>query len=363
MKATLFLIISIFFFQEVTSQHKVYNYRPDIVGFDSLIHSTDYDKKPGFSLIVIRKDSIIFKRSRGLTNLDNAATLINEHTPFNIASISKTFTASAIMKLREQKKLSLSDPVSKYITELPDYMSPIRIYHLLTHTSGIPDYERAPETFINDNDDAVRLLKMKSDLEFSPLTNYSYSNRSYVLLALVIERVTGMTYSDYLKAVFFDPLQMMDTYVTGDSELNNLERAIGYSLDEESQKYDLNDSIKDKTYGSTGIYSSTSDLFKWYKALKHATILKPSSIRLMFTYPVTTSGQFSYIGMGWFNESLGRRSPSLSGLQKRGAIGVSFGFRGIMEMYIDNDFGYICLSNNGELPEFIGGTLASYFFK
>src|SRR5262249_50434611 len=158
-----------------------------------------------------------FSRGYGLANLDHGLPITSDSV-FDVASISKQFTAMAILLLEREGKLSLEDDVRKYIPDLPDYGHPMRLRHLLHHTNGVRDYIglltwAGLENDRVTDDDVLLLLHQQKALNFVPGTQWQYSNAGYFLLAVVVKRVSGMKFSTFAKERIFDPLGMKSTVV------------------------------------------------------------------------------------------------------------------------------------------------------
>src|SRR5438067_793182 len=216
---------------------------------------------PGASVIVIHRGEIALRRSYGLAEVEREVR-VTPKTNFRLASVSKQFTAAAIEQLVERGKLSYDDPITKSLPSLPSYARAITIRHLLTHTSGLIDYEDlipATATKQIHDDDVLRLIEQTDHTYFAPGTSYRYGNSGYVLLGLIVAKVSGRSFASYLKHEIFEPLSMHDTlaYEEGKSTIAN--RAYGYA--HEKDKFVRRDqSITSATLGDGGIYSSADDL-------------------------------------------------------------------------------------------------------
>jgi CubicO group peptidase (beta-lactamase class C family) len=207
-------------------------------------------------------------------------------TKFRLGSITKQFTATAILQLVEQGKLSVDDPISKYYADAPPAWAKVTIKHLLTHTSGIPSYTGLPTFFATGSKLPLTpegLIKLTRDLplEFEPGTKYAYDNTGYVILGYVIEKVSGETYADYVAKHIFAPLGMKDTgYDVSGVILRH--RASGYQGSKDGWR---NADYLDMTlpYAAGSLYSTTGDLMIWDRALVDGKILTPASRQAMFT--------------------------------------------------------------------------------
>lgn len=291
-------------------------------------------KAAGFSgaLHIAKGGDILLSKGYGMANYEWNI----PNTPqvrFQIASVSKSFTAAAIMLLEEKGLLSVNDALAKFIPDYPDGEK-ITIHHLLTHTSGIPnvndfpDYDRKSR-FPNTLDQIISMFKNKALIQ-EP--GSSYSNSNYNLLAYIIEKVSGQSYGDFLHENIFDPLGMQNTGHPAKAETLVPNRASGYApageIDLERAPY-LDWTIKT---GNGSLYSTVEDLYKWDRALYTERILKKETLDKIFQRYVDN------VGYGWFvRERLGRRVAAINGR--------SPGFASYLERYIDDDACIIILSN------------------
>jgi CubicO group peptidase (beta-lactamase class C family) len=215
-------------------------------------------------------------------------------TPCYLASLSKQFTAMAVMMLMERGKLAYDDPLSKYFPDLPPDARKIIIRQLLNHTSGIPDYvglglEHPGLT----NTEVLAALAKQDVLDFPPGSKYHYSNSGYVLLAVIIEKVSGEPYALFLKQNIFDRIGMTHTFVDDGSHAGLPPRARGYN------RFGANDDYNLATCGEGGIYASVQDMFAWDHALYTDTLVKRSTLSEAFSRPQLTDGTLSAYGFGW----------------------------------------------------------------
>lgn len=288
------------------------------------------------AVLIARKGNVLLSKGYGMANVE----LDVRNTPqtrFHIASISKTFTAAAIMLLEERGLLRLTDPLTKYI---PDYPTgdKITIHHLLVHTSGITNVNDLPEynersRFAQTPASLIELFKNKP-LNFQPGARYSYSNSNYNLLAYIIEKTSGKSYGEFLKTNIFDPLGMRDTGHDGNPVAIIKNSATGYTpagtTDLEKVPY-LDWSAKT---GNGSLYTTVADLYKWDRALYTDKILKQSSREKIFTPQVDGS-----VGYGWFiGTRFNRKVIRMSGR--------SPGFQCEINRYTDDDVCVIVLGNN-----------------
>jgi CubicO group peptidase (beta-lactamase class C family)/PKD repeat protein len=266
---------------------------------DSLVQVIDSIVKtilpPCFTgeILIARNDTIIYERY--IVCDDDTVTV---HTAFDLASITKTFTAMAILKLMEEGKLSLDDKVVKYIPSFP--LPGVTIRMLLSHTSGIEDYIKFmgesdwDKTVIVTNKDIIRFIAdNKNKVQIGePGKKFDYSNTNYVLLATIIEAISGESYSEYLTTTFFKPLKMDDTYVLN---LQNYPRS-RKSYYKNGKRYELR--YLDLVYGDKNVYSTVRDLKKWDEALRKG-LFKKSTLDLAYGVGGVTTAFVSSYGLGW----------------------------------------------------------------
>src|SRR5438046_4448133 len=230
---------------------------------DALFHEFDQADVPGAAVLVIQGGRPILAKGYGLADLEKKIPCTTD-TNFRLASLTKQFTAMAVLILAEQEKLSLEDHLPKFFPEFPAYGKTISLDHLLTHTSGLPDYEdHIPDgTVIPLSDrDVLFILRQQSKTDFPPGAQFHYSNSAYALLALIVESVSGKTFPAFVKEKIFNPLGMTNSivYVAGLSWVSN--RAYGYVNG--TSGWELSDqSVTSAGLRDGGIYSSVADRFK-----------------------------------------------------------------------------------------------------
>ncbi len=255
---------------------------------------------PGASVLVVRDGVALLRSSYGLADLETGAAT-TPCTNYRLASVSKQFTAAAVLLLAEEHRLRLDDRLRHWLPTLPRTADAIRLHHLLTHTSGLIDYEDlmdpADSRQVRDAD-VLRLLENEPRTHFPPGTGYRYSNGGYALLALVVERATGRGYAQVLRERIFRPLGMEQTlaYEAGRSEV--AQRAYGHRFaDGRWQRADQD--TTSAVLGDGGIYSSIDDLARWDAALDDGRLLGAVSRRLAFTPATATDDPDVHYGFGW----------------------------------------------------------------
>jgi CubicO group peptidase (beta-lactamase class C family) len=255
---------------------------------------------PGASLLVIRDGKPVVRRSYGQSNLEDHIAATPE-TNYRLASVTKQFTAAAILLLIQDGKVALDDPLKKWLPSLPSAVDSVTITHVLTHTSGIIDYEDVmPAGTVAQLHDAdvLRLLEAQDSTYFKPGASYRYSNSGYSLLALIVQRASGKSFATFLRERVFMPLGMSHTvaYVEGISTVSN--RAFGYTM-KDGVWTRRDQSTTSAVLGDGGIYSSIDDLAKWDAALYDTRLLSDDSRRLAFTPHTATDQPDVKYGFGW----------------------------------------------------------------
>lgn len=255
---------------------------------------------PGASLLVVRDGVPVIRRAWGLSNLEDGIAATPE-TNYRLASVTKQFTAAAILLLTEDRKVSLGDHVGKWLPTLPATTGAITIRHLLTHTSGIIDYEDlipAGATAQLRDAGVLHLLESQDSLYFTPGTAYRYSNSGYALLALIVERASAQSFGSFLKNRIFLPLGMQATVAHEEGTSTVSMRAFGYTR-KDGDWARRDQSITSAVLGDGGIYSSIDDLAKWDAALYDSRLLSDESRRLVFTPHTGTADANTRYGFGW----------------------------------------------------------------
>jgi len=306
------------------------------------------------NVLVADKGKVIYQKSFGLADFDTKRPL-NDSSVFELASVSKQFTATAILLLKDKGRLKLTDSLRQYFPELP--YSNITIRHMLTHTSGLPDYfdlmiEKWDKSKIAFNNDMIAFLaKEKPPVLFTPGTEWEYSNTAFAILASIVEKISGQTYKDYMAENIFQPLGMTHTriYNTRRSLKDTIANyAYGFVYDDSLNKYILPDSLPDLSFviymdgiqGDGIVNSTTTDLLKWDRAVKNHTLLKEETQNEMLKeQSVSDTANKSYYGFG-----IGLHPTELGYMISHS--GGWPGYTTFLARNIDKDQTYIILSNN-----------------
>jgi CubicO group peptidase (beta-lactamase class C family) len=247
-------------------------------------------------LLIAKNGTVIYERTQGLTDLRTGDSMTAESS-LHIASTGKTFTAMAVLKLMEEEKLSLEDSLEKYFPEFP--YPGITIKMLLSHRSGLPNYLNFLSVLKNhdacySNTDVLQALyTLKPGLEYRSGKRFSYSNTNYVLLAMIIEKVTGETYPVYMKQQIFDPLQMNHTFVSTKADSEKMIPSFdGWGRYWKPDEFDC-------TYGDKNIYSTARDLLKWDQALYNGKVLRKETLDSAFIPLSNERPSIHNYGLGW----------------------------------------------------------------
>lgn len=304
---------------------------------DGILMPVFPEGEPGAAVLVMKGDSVLYDKGFGLANLETGAK-IDGDTPLNIASISKQFTAVAVLQLEQEGKLSLGDPVSKYFPEFESKIwEDVRLAHLLSHSSGIPDargYLSREEKINGDEDLAVEYMKTLDYRNFFPGTAYEYVNPTFVLCGKIVEKVSGQPFTEYVWEHIFKPAGMDKTYYF-DRNKEALEVSHGYEyanvedMPEERTagqqvgpkdwyEYDFGEETFFATRPDGGIYTSTHEFVKWEKSLREASVLNAEQLQQAFFPRTYVSGspwsdyqnrENTWYGYGWFMEPATETTP------------------------------------------------------
>jgi CubicO group peptidase (beta-lactamase class C family) len=319
------------------------------------LYSELYDKGVfNGSVLIAENGQIIFEKSYGLAD-EQTKRKLNGSTIFELASISKQFTAMGIVQLEKEGKLSYQDDITKFVPELIDYKG-ITIQNLLNHTGGLPDYMELSDknwdkSKIATNNDILKMFKqVKPKKLFEPNEKWDYSNTGYLILATIIERASGQEFGQYLKDKIFEPLDMKNTFVYrrrfAPKEIPNY--ANGYIYSDSLQKKILPDEIGKDFYvvyldgivGDGMVNSNPQDLLKWDRALYNNTIINDKDRKLIFSSVMTKDRYQTDYGFGWMIDSTKTYGKIAS------HSGGWAGYISYIERDIDNDKTIIVLQNN-----------------
>jgi CubicO group peptidase (beta-lactamase class C family) len=318
---------------------------------DAAVRIQTRDQKiPGLSLAIVRNGTVIKAAGYGLANLEVGAPTKIE-TIFQAGSITKQFTATAVMLLVEQGKVGLDDSITKYFPEAPASWKTITIRHLLTHSSGIPDifgstektlYTKGIIDFHRDyTEDELAHAYFAQPLDFQPGTKWNYSNPGYQMLGFLIHRITGKYYGEFFKEHFFGPLGMSTTTIISLADVIP-NRASGYEVVNGVWKnVPIWESLSTLSNAEGSLMMSVLDLAKWDAALNTEYILKRSSLEAMWTPVPLDDGSAYPGGMGWF-------IANARGHRVVFHTGGDLGFYAVMSRYLDDRLTIIVMTNIDE---------------
>ena len=309
---------------------------------DALFAYLDQGIRPGAAVLVVRDGKILHQRGYGYANLGTKEH-ITPQSAFRLASVSKQFTAMGIARLVDQGKLGLDDLVSRYVPQLAAFPG-ITIRHLLTHTSGLPDYYDVIDTSawvargeIPGNADVMAYEGGMGKPLFAPGERYEYSNPAYEALPLVIEAVTGMPFREYMAKEVFGPAGMRHSLIHDDTRPAIPNRVLGYSQTETGFEPDDDDPLNGIT-GSGGQYSTLEDFFAWDQALYTDRLVSAAMLRQIFTSAKLNNGEETGYGLGWMLDTY-------HGQRRQHHTGSWVGFRTAIERYPDLHFTVVVLGN------------------
>ena len=322
--------------------------------------------EPGAAVLVRKDGRTVFASGYGVADLRSLAK-IDAHTNFRLASCTKQFTAMAIMLLVHYGKLRYDATLTEIFPEFPAYGKTITIRNLLNHVSGLADYESLMEqqersggarwseqNQIQDTE-VLALLKQQSSTVFTPGTQWAYSNSGYVLLGLVVAKVSGRAFGEFLRERIFTPLKMNGTlaYERGKNEVAN--RAYGHSPEGVAWRQ-MDQSSTSATLGDGGVYSSLVDLAKWDEALAHRTLLNENEMQFaLIPAPLASGAQPKWprdsdrpegtpvaYGFGWFLDPY-------RGHKRMWHYGNTRGFHTYIERFVDDRVTIVVLCNRTDL--------------
>ena len=306
---------------------------------DALMAEYSSPNTPGAAVLVMKNDSIVFSKAYGLADLE-VQRPVTKATNFRLASVTKEFTAMCIMLLAERGRLSYEDSLAKFFPDFPSYGRAISIRQLLNHTSGLVDYE----SLIPDSDtvqvldkDCLALLMNADSLYFPPGTKFQYSNTGYAFLALIIVKVSGQRFADFLKENIFDRVGMPTTvaFENGISSVQN--RAYGYSYTN-GQWLRTDQSVTSAVLGDGGIYSNVEEMSRWIAALYKHALISPATQHAAWADGQLNDGTLIDYGFGWHLETYrGLRHPHHGG--------STMGFRNHIHLFPDQKLMVIVLTN------------------
>lgn len=313
---------------------------------DELFAAWDKPDSPGAAIAVIKDGAVVYKRGYGSANLEYNIP-ITATTVFHVASVSKQFTAFAVMLLASQGKLSLDDDIRKLLPEVPDFGKKITIRHLIHHTSGLRDQWtllgmggwRLDDVITKEH--ILKMVRHQKELNFDPGQEHLYSNTGYTLLAVIVERVSGQSFREYTEANIFKPLGMANTHFHDDHERIVKNRAYSYASAGPSGGFKLA-ALNYANVGATSLFTTAEDLTRWVANFEDKKIGGAAVIDQMQQVGVLNNGrQLGYA----FGLSIG----PYRGLKTVGHAGGDAAYRSFVFWFPEQRFGVVVLSNFGSL--------------
>jgi CubicO group peptidase (beta-lactamase class C family) len=345
MRAHIFLLLAIGLNAATAAQDTVLRRQHEQV--DKVFAEWDSTVSPGCALSVIKDGKIIYKRGYGMADLDHDIP-INTETVFHVASISKQFTAAAILLLAQEGKLSLDDDVRKYIPELPDFGVLITIRHLIHHTSGLRDQWsllglagwRYSLDLITD-DDVLDVMSRQKELNFQPGEKHVYCNTGYTLLAQIVKRVSGQSFREFTTSRIFKPLDMKSTHFRDDHAEIVKHIAYGYVNGEGGNGYRLSVTNFD-TVGATSLLTTVEDLAQWDENFYDPRVGGAALVQQQLERGKLNSGKE-------LNYAAGLVHGKYRGLRTIDHGGADAGYRADLLRFPEQHFSVACLCNKGEI--------------
>ena len=316
-------------------------------------------RDPGCAVLVIKRGERVFAKGYGIADLRDLAPIV-PNTNFRLASLTKQFTAMSIMLLVHDGKLRYDERLSDVFPDFPAYGKAITIRQMLNHSSGLIDYEDIMDKqYAGIADDKIPqikdagvldLLKRQSTTKFTPGSFWSYSNSGYVVLAMVVEKRSGMDFGDFLKRRIFAPLEMENSIAYEKGKNNVSHRAFGNTQTSGVWKQ-TDQSSTSATLGDGGIYTSLDDLEKWDRALSEHTLVSEKEMQPALTAAAMPNGApmqqpngsvAPRYGFGWFLDPY-------RGHRRFAHYGETMGFRNSIQRFPDDHLTVVVLSNRAEL--------------
>ena len=312
---------------------------------------------PGLTLLVSKNGKPIRSEGYGFSNLELKVPAKPE-TIFQSGSVGKQFTATAVMMLVETGKVGLNDPLTRYFPEAPSAWKQVTIRQLLSHTAGFTDYPKGFDERKDYSEDELLKIVESIPLAYLPGTSWSYSNLGYVTLGILIHRVTGEFYGDFLQERIFRPLGMSTTRIIDEADIIP-NRASGYRLVQGEVKNQQWVSPSLNTTADGSLYFSILDLARWDAALYTEKLLRKSSLAQMWTVAPLRNGQpnSAQYGYGWF-------IAAQDGHRRIEHEGQWQGFETQISRYVDDELTVVVLTNlAGAKPDRIAHGVASIYLQ
>ncbi len=340
MKVIFLLSCSVFFF--LPSHAQIQDSLREKV--DAIFENYKSPNTPGCAIALVKDGKIIYEKGYGASNLEYGIP-ITPTSIFHVASISKQFTAAAIIMLSLEGKLSLNEDIRKYLPEVPDFGHVITFNHLIHHTSGMRDQWDLQELAgwrdgdLITEDDVLEMLQRQTALNFIPGSEYNYCNTGYTILGVAVKRITGISLREYSDSVFFKPLGMVNSHFHSDHAEVTPNRTSAYQQDEQGN-WKISIPVFDN-YGATSLFTTVEDLSKWDENFYSKKIGGPAFRSAMLENGILNSGtKQAYAG--------GISTESYKGFKTEQHSGADAGYRSNFIRFPDQHFSVILLANHAE---------------
>jgi len=316
-----------------------------IAQVEALFEHFNEGTQPGAAALVIKDGEIVFLKGFGYADIESGAR-ISADSSFRLASVSKQFTTTAIAVLAQEGKLGFDDLLTVHIPELDDWPG-VTVRHLMEHTSGIPDYYENGyyDDYNHDGpmakmSDLVDIMTLYPDADFSPGEKYVYNNAAYELLAIIVERASGISFSEFVKEKVFTPAGMTTATTFSSSRPDIPSRVIGYSKTDSGYELDDYDAFNDML-GDGGVYATLKDFIAWDKSLYANSVVTAETLAEMYASAQLNNGESTDYGLGW---SVG----AFRGHQRVGHGGSWVGFRTHIARYPEEKLTVVVLTNRAD---------------
>jgi CubicO group peptidase (beta-lactamase class C family) len=336
--STIILMLAIVF--NASAQPKTKENQQLSSAIDKILEEDYKADGPGVAVLVAKNGKVVYHKGIGMANLELGVPM-NSDMIFRIGSITKQFTAVAILQLMEQGKLSLENEITKFIPDYPTHDHKITIHHLLTHTSGIASYtgmkDWTPEVMKKDFTPLEMIDFFKDQpMDFEPGEKWLYNNSGYFLLGYIIEKVSGMSYGDYVHKFIFEPAGMINS-LYGNDRIVLKNRAYGYQQGSNGIENASFLSMS-QPYAAGSLMATVEDLYKWNRALITGKLIKKESLDLAWANYTLNDGSKTNYGYGWM-------PGNLQGFEMIGHGGGINGFL-TLESYFPDEGLFVALFNN-----------------
>jgi len=286
------------------------------------------------TILIADSTGTLLKEAYGMADFD-ANKPLDISSTFYMASVSKQFTTMAIMLLKEEGKLTFDDTLSTYFPSFPPWAETVTLRHLLTHTSGIPDYYglgAAAPGFTNS--DVVNVVERIDSLNFAPGDQYEYSNTAYVLLSSIVQQISGKGFNEFMQKNVFEPTGMTSTVAYDETMPERTNPCKGFDAEGNEDDYPY------FTTGGGGLYSNVEDMYKWHQALQSYQLVSQATMSEAYSPMTLNDGSISWYGFGWM---LNEKNPD-----RVLHTGTLTSFRTYLERNLDNGQVIIMLNNVGK---------------